>query len=127
MNEIEQLSKKFARLARIPWHEIVGIYPCDEDGSRFTCFCGVELSERSIESHIKELNPDFTDAREVLAVMEKHPQGKLFFASLIYKENYEAIDDDGNIPRHYVTDHTGLMLKAVVEWMEVRRDESQKA
>jgi hypothetical protein len=87
-----------------------------------TCSCGkVFPRESSLEWHITHLTPDFTTDSgkiELLRLMEAHPKGKLFFAKLMYRgQNVEAIDDDGYISRHYITDTTGLLAQAAVEFL----------
>jgi hypothetical protein len=60
---------------------------------------------------------------ELLGMMEAHPKGKLFFAKLMYRgQNVEAIDDDGYISRHYITDTTGLLAQAAVEWLTAQKE-----
>jgi hypothetical protein len=71
-------------------------------------------------------NPDFESDSgkiELLGMMEAHPKGKLFFAKLMYRgQNVEAIDDDGYISRHYITDTTGLLAQAAVEWLTAQKE-----
>lgn len=101
-------NKRFAELAGLCWHDFIESMQTDYG------YC------RHCRKHRQEVesNPDFTDAREVIEVMENHPKGKLFFASLIYESNYEAIDDDGYIPRELVRDRTGKLRDLAIEWME---------
>ena len=57
----------------------------------------------------------------LLKRMENHPNGKLFFAQLIYAgDNVEAIDDDGLIARSYITDDTGALARAALEFLEAK-------
>lgn len=61
--------------------------------------------------------PDF-DAKSILEVMDKRPDGKLFYAHLMYSgDNVEAIDDDGYIDRDYIKNPDKL-LEVAVEWCE---------
>lgn len=80
--------------------------------------CKAELLEYAL---LGEENPDFSsDSGKVMLLreMEKLPNGKLFFAKLIYSSlNVEAIDDDGYIPRELITDETGKLADAVYEWL----------
>lgn len=63
--------------------------------------------------------PDFFDRDRIklIELMEARPDGQLFFATLVYgrDDNVEAVDDDGLIPREYVT-QPGKLLDAVYEW-----------
>jgi len=71
----------------------------------------------ALQWHCKHSNPDFAaDPARLLREMERHPDGPLFFAKLIYRgNNVEAIDDDGLIPRKYII-KPGLLLKEVAKW-----------
>lgn len=65
----------------------------------------------------------YTDAGAVrlLREMAKWEHGRLFFASLIYcPPNIEAQDDDGYIPREYITT-PGLLADKLIEWDERRK------
>lgn len=117
-------NKRMARLFGIEWHEILSqivpggvVYIC-------TCHKSVSMMRDEVENHCKKENPDFTsDPGKVrlLREMEKHPQGKLFFATLLYDGDYiEPNDDDGCITRDYITDTTGKLMDACLEFMEER-------
>ena len=114
------LNRHFAKLCGIPWHSHVSQKMMD-DLNYSTCSCGNSFpSVASLYSHIKRKNPNFiSDPRLVLREMDKHPKGKLFYAKLIYMgDDVEAIDDDGLISRHYLTDQTGMLVKAAIEFLE---------
>jgi hypothetical protein len=71
--------------------------------------------------------PDFfspTGRIDLLRRMENHPNGKLFFAQLVYAgDNVEAIDDDGLIPRSYITDDNGALARVALEFLEGKHEE----
>lgn len=54
------LNKRFAELAGIPWHSDIHV-----DNYTTTCSCGEVIPF----GHAKCINPDFSDPREVLKVM----------------------------------------------------------
>lgn len=107
-------NKRFAELAGLCWHEYENSRPKWLGDNCLKC--------GRLYRDERDNNPDFTDAREVIEVMENHPKGKLFFASLIYESNYEAIDDDGYIPRELVRDRTGKLRDRAIKWMEARHE-----
>jgi hypothetical protein len=107
------LNKRFARLAGICWHDWDSPVLHSQ---MYTCkLCGI-VADIPWQS-------DFCgDPREVLKVMDSRPDGKLFYAHLMYGEkNVDAIDDDGHIERKYITT-TGLLCKAATEWLEGRKE-----
>ena len=108
-----EINREFAERAGVPWHE-----PVTYEG----CSCGFS-SLKFLTAHIDtHPNPNFYRfPAEVLKVMEARPDGKLFFAKLMYQgDNVEAIDDDGYIARRYITT-PGLLAKAALQWMRERR------
>jgi len=61
---------------------------------------------------------------QLLREMEKHVDGKLFFARLRYIGDYiEAADDDGVIERDYITDETGKLLTAAYDFLKEKSNE----
>jgi hypothetical protein len=112
-------NRELAKLLGLCWHEY------DHwDGRWQVCRCG--LKYLYIDKPVDWTNPDFTTDSgkiELLGMMEAHPKGKLFFAKLMYRgQNVEAIDDDGYISRHYITDTTGLLAQAAVEWLTAQKE-----
>ena len=106
-------NQRFCELAGICWHE---------------------LEFRRITGEVKHIctkcweilpffpNPDFAaEPWRVLEVMEKHPEGNLFFSWLMYGESGDAIDDDGIIEREYIKDRTGKLRDEAIRWMEGRK------
>jgi hypothetical protein len=94
-------NRELAELLGIPWHRSVGDY-CEICG-HYSCM---------------EDNPDFAaDPRLVLRKMDKHPEGRLFYAQLIYGGG----GDDGLIPRGYILDTTGLLRDKAVDFLKVRK------
>jgi hypothetical protein len=107
-------NKRFAELCGIFWHE-----PKTQRNINlgWKCSCG--------EHNCRFVNPDYiSDPRLVLREMKKQPMDTrhLFYAKLIYRGNeVDAIDDDGTIPRLYMTDTTGLLLDKAIAFMERRK------
>ena len=128
-----ELNKRLCGLLGIPWHEVKN-YEMIRDHRVISppiCSCGaIFFSDISLEMHIKSDNPDFTSGAgkvQLMREMEKHQDGKLFFAGLIYSgDHIEAIDDDGLISRDYLTDDTSKearerLAKAAVEFLKGRK------
>jgi hypothetical protein len=107
-------NKRFAELCGVKWHE-----PTVHDNRRVgeLCICG--------RYRCDEPNPDYiSDPRLVLREMNKQPMDTrhLFYAKLIYQGNeVDATDDDGTIPRLYMTDTTGLLLDKALEFLKERK------
>jgi hypothetical protein len=60
----------------------------------------------------------YSDAKSILEVIDKRPDGKLFYAKLMYSgDNVEAIDDDGYIDRDYILNPDKLLDEAI-KWCE---------
>ena len=92
--------------------ELLGIEPVD-----VTCFYTGTISKKF---------PEFTSPAgriDLLRRMENHPNGKLFFAQLIYAGvNVEAIDDDGLIQRSYILDDNGALARVALEFLEGKHE-----
>lgn len=114
--ELESLSRKFCKL--------VGIEP------REYWWCSHCLSEKSpvqvtyyekctyCGNHVERVEgPDFTDAREVIAIMRLLPGYEKFYAAIgsYYNREFHAW-----MHREDLLATTGLMLKEAVEWMKGR-------
>ena len=111
------LSEKFARLVGIEWHEI------KKENVNFACTCRIQFKTYDmLLQHVQNLNPDFSDPREVLKVMMAREDFKLFMARLEYGDfpNVDAIDWSGHIDLDYITEPNKL-LKAAVEWRKKER------
>ena len=107
--------RKICERLGICWHqpyrpdaETYGPWKCKK--------CGIIIDDEDL---LKDWSINFSrDPLRLLAEMEKHPKGKLFFAYLMYGEdNVDAIDDDGLIQRRYLT-VPGALRDAVLDWME---------
>lgn len=114
----DQLAKEFAELNGIHWHEEASRDEYELDGVRglyiIICACGKRLSLPEFKDHIKDNRNMFSTAESVAEVMDKRPDGKLFYAKLMYSgNNVEAIDDDGYIDRDYITVKDKLLTVAV--------------
>lgn len=67
-------------------------------------------------------NPTYQHPEEVLEVMDKREDAKLFYAKLMYAgDNVEAIDDDGYIDRDYITEKDKLLITAYKWSMEHKK------
>ena len=92
-------NQRFAELVGICWHEQKSwdLLECGK--------CGHEM--------LFTLNPDFTDAREVLRVMSREQQ--LFFlrSLAICPAYYIKID--------YILDTTGKLRDLAIKWMEEQK------
>lgn len=117
----------FCMLNGIHLHENI-IVPGSGGSVRYACsICGS-----------LDYNPTFSDIRSICEVMDKRPDGKLFYAKLMYMgNNVEAIDDDGYIDRRHIhhpeellddaikfcfcVDESGIISEDVwnsIEWIE---------
>jgi len=120
-----ELNKRAHELLGIRWHECIGFKSYDGEISfEQLCSCGYHTPhDLFFMQHIDAKNKDFTSPAgriELLEIMETHPKGRLFFASLIYAGNYEGIDDDGYVPREYMTEPTAL-VEAIINFLEEKR------
>jgi hypothetical protein len=108
---IEALSREFCEMAGIEWHEIKlndryyflpGVV-CKHP--KYLCTCG-----RAVDNFVDNThdNPDYTDAKEVLKLLDKIGLRIEFRFYLINKE--PPFWD-------FVVDDTGLMLKEAVEFL----------
>lgn len=118
----EQINKRFAELAGVPWHEKASIKPdISPNGAVWVtlvvCSCGDEVFDCQWADHRK--NPDFcADPRLVLEVMMKRRDWKDFVWVVgIYKEQTNKI----YICYDYIRDTTGLLALAAIEWMEMTK------
>ena len=93
--DIEALSREFCELTGICWHEIND--PC------LDVYCKKCRSSSAI-------NPDFSDAREVIKVMRKRGELRQFLYTLAIAPYYFVKSD-------LIEDTTGLLLKEAVEFM----------
>lgn len=114
----QDINRRFAKLCGLCWHELT-FYPVINDEFCAICSCGKNFRWLPFaHDHERNSNPDFiTDPRLVLREMDKHPQGRLFYASLIYGIGFDEQDDEGYISRDLMTDTTGLLVKAAIEWI----------
>ena len=119
MTSIESLSREFAKLAGICWHQIN--WRCEGDfyTEAWTCDCGASFeksSEAALHMADKKIY-DFTDAREVIRVMWKRSDWKdfvLWFANRRTPElNVFVVISD-------MENETGEMLELAVDWMKGR-------
>ena len=123
---IEELSREFCRLAEIERHEL-GNFVEVKNGRMINaahCSCGADfLYNSTLAEHIKEANPDLSDAREVPKVLKKSGKGISFLAYLV--DRYTALVDPCKQNKgefvywlvDMIIDETGLLLKEAVEFM----------
>jgi len=114
-SEIESLSREFAKLVGIEWHDVEkkrwNDYP-PKDCIYYCDTCQTHFPERELSLHN---NPDFTDAREVIAVMRLLPDYEKFYAAI---GSYYSREFHAWMHREDLLTTPGLMLKEAVEWMK---------
>ena len=103
-------NQRFAELAGLEWHDIE---PPNNQCLMYRCTCGADFGmPLDAIQHQNKNNPDFTDAREVLKVME----GKNTLSSfLLWLSKDESVN---RIHVHLVLDTTGKLRDLAIEWME---------
>ena len=109
---MRDINEMLCELLGIKWHEAIS----RDNRHGWLCKCG--------QYDCYRINPEFFSPAgriHLLRRMENHPNGKLFFAQLVYAgDNVEAIDDDGLIPRSYITDDNGALARVALEFLEGR-------
>ena len=117
----EQINKRFAELAGIPWHK----WERPQKGTLYgSCACGrvINITKREWEVHPFHRNPDFcADPRLVLEVMEKREDFNRWIAVL----NGLSLDEDNclidnAIPIDYILDKTGKLAMAAITFLEAK-------
>lgn len=104
--DIESLSREFCRLAGKVWHEEVGWK--DEE-----VFLSIGDKQYKAQYKIRHINPDFTDAREVIKVMRKIGKLQELLAYLSDDHCYDSVHVN------YIEDRTGLILEEAVKFMRL--------
>jgi hypothetical protein len=125
---MSDINRELAELLGLHWHERSD----PQDGRLIVwCTCGWKSGYKydqfeELEKHCKEENPDFTSDSgkiELLRLLEKQGNLALFMVRLIYVgDTAEAIDWDNNIPYDYLTDTTGRLAQAAVEWLTAQKE-----
>ena len=119
--EIQALNKRACELLKVARHEM--LFRSEP------CVCSCDYSCKTIQgmiTHIKRTNPDFTTDSgkvELLRLMRKREDWRAFICYLIHVASWNP--EDWESSHHHlietITDTTGLLPKAAVEWMEGRK------
>jgi hypothetical protein len=120
-SEIESLSREFAKLTGIEWHEVS--YKVD----RYMCSCGASDPHQESNDPMAAIrnfmdahsNPDFTDAREVIKVLDEIGRLDEFVVTCGALGKHSREDD--LIPVRYVKT-PGLMLAEAVTFMKGEKE-----
>ena len=126
VNNIESLSREFAKLVGIEWHDVEkkrwNDYP-PKDCIYYCDICQTHFPERELSLHN---NPDFSDAREVIRVMDEGTKAAFIMwlmGKFIRTGSISRLAAQGYcvlLATKYFEDRTGLLLKEAVEWMKGR-------
>jgi uncharacterized lipoprotein NlpE involved in copper resistance len=105
---MKELNKELAKLLGLCWHDLKQVHPIEY--GTLTCMkCGENDPDY----------PDFTaDAGNVqlLRLMMKHKKYKKFREEYLFND---CTTGDVFIPINYITDTTGKLAKAALEWIEI--------
>lgn len=112
-------NKRFAELAGIEWHRVA------PNGLGYECSCGDRFWYLKNYKHV---NPDFSDAREVLKVMMER-EDFLDFITKICHLSTDGVSYDVQYDIKtfacYILNTTGLLRDEAIKWMEERNEASE--
>jgi hypothetical protein len=118
----EDINRELAGLLKLEWHSTI----VDGESDLTSCVCGYgPAGFWRVQEHCEDCNPDFTaDPVSLLRLMMKRADWEKF----LQLTGWMYFDKDTDAPIYYIktdfiTDTTGRLAQAALEWLTAHRTE----